>query len=239
MPRPDREVIPGLPHHVTHRGNRREKIFLETDDHRLYLRLLRKASERYGVRVYDYSLMPNHIHVIAVPERKESLSEAFQWADGKYAEIFNGLYDKAGHLWQGRFRSSPMDEDHLLNAVRYVLRNAVRAGLVDHAQDYPWSSAAARCGLRSDPLLTPDYPLKGVIRDWQAWLAGAEADEDLRKIRECTERGYAYASEQFVRDLEEKWGCRLSPSPYSRRRKVPEGSDPSGTCGKLFNFKNV
>ncbi len=227
MPRPDREVIPGLPHHVTHRGNRREKIFFEEDDYRLYLRLLRKAAERYGVRVYDYALMPNHIHVIAVPKREESLSEAFQWADGKYAEIFNGLYDQVGHLWQGRFKSSPMDEDHMFNAVRYVLRNPVRAGLVARAEDYRWSSAAAKCGLRFDPLPAADHPLEGVIQDWSAWLEGAEPEEELRKIRECTQRGYPYASEEFVRMLEEQCGRKLLPQRRARERKGDEGSDPS------------
>src|SRR2546423_184317 len=73
MPRPDRTTVPGLPHHITHRGNRREQIFKDDEDYRTYLRLLRKAIERYYVRLWSYSLMPNHIHLVAVPDRKESL----------------------------------------------------------------------------------------------------------------------------------------------------------------------
>jgi putative transposase len=146
--------------------------------------------------------MPNHVHLIAVPEREESLSDAIRSVHGKYAELFNGLYDVVGHLWQGRFGSSVMDEHYLLNAVRYVERNPVRARLVNRAEDYPWSSAAAHCGLRLDPLLSEGLPLVGSIENWSCWLEGVESEEDLKRLRDCTQRCRPCGSEEFVSIIE-------------------------------------
>jgi len=210
MPRPERIVVPGLPHHITHRGNRRQLVFREQDDYQIYLRLLRKAKERFEVKLWSYSLMPNHVHLIAVPGHRESLSEAVQWAHGKYAELFNGLNDIVGHLWQGRFGSSVMDEHYLWNAVRYVERNPVRACLVRRAEDYQWSSAAAHCGLRHDPLVSSDLPLIAQIQDWSGWLAGNEAADDLRRLRECTQRGHPCGSDEFVALVEERSGRKVA-----------------------------
>jgi putative transposase len=235
MPKPERVVVAGLPHHLTHRGNRREEIFRETEDFKTYLRLLHKAIERYAVRLWSYSLMPNHVHLVAVPQRPESLGRAMLWAQGQYAEFFNARYGLVGHLWQGRFRSSVMDEHHLLNGVRYVERNPVRAGLVQRAEDYPWSSAAAHCGLRQDPLISDDLPLLRDVPDWSSWLAGVESDEELRRIRECAERCYPIGSEAFVRRIEEQSGCRFPARNGNRKSKIgDEGAAPSSP---MLNLK--
>jgi putative transposase len=232
MPKPDRIVVAGMPHHVTHRENRREKIFRDQEDYRTYLRLLQKAIVRYEVLLWSYSLMPNHVHLVAVPQRKESLARAIHWAHGTYADYFNARYSLVGHLWQGRYRSSVMDEHHLLNGIRYVERNPVRAGLVARAEDYPWSSAAARCGLRFDPLISDDLPLLADITDWSSWLAGVESEDDLRKMREHTERCYPIASDQFIREVEQKTGCRF-PAPR-RKLKGDEGAAPTSP---MLNLK--
>src|SRR5689334_15099024 len=105
MPRDARIVVPGLPHHVTHRGKHRELIFKTPEDRRIYWRILKKAADEYSLRVWNYCLMSNHIHVIAVPEYRESLADAFRYTHGTYTELFNAKYGTVGHLWQGRFRS--------------------------------------------------------------------------------------------------------------------------------------
>ncbi|HLH32382.1 MAG TPA: transposase [Terriglobia bacterium] len=227
MARPERIVIPGLPHHITHRGNHRDLIFRQFDDYQMYLRLLRKATELYEVRIWSYALMPNHVHLIAVPERETSLSEAIQWAHGKYAELFNSLYDTVGHLWQGRFGSSALDEQYLLNAVRYVERNPVRAGLVARAEDFLWSSAAAHCGLREASILSTDLPLLSEVDNWPEWLSGVESPEELRRIRDCTRRGKPLGSRGFVATVKE-----LSGRPA---KGGDEGSDPSDP----FQVQNI
>jgi putative transposase len=136
------------------------------EDHFVYIRLLQKFLAEFEVRLWAYALMPNHVHLIVVPPKEDSLSALIHRAHGGYADFFNALYGTVGHLWQGRFNSSAMDEGYFWNAVRYVERNPVRSGLVSVAEEYRWSSAAAHCGLRHDPLLSNDLPHNPLIRNW-------------------------------------------------------------------------
>jgi REP-associated tyrosine transposase len=222
MPRRYRVIIPGLPHHCTHRGNRRNETFKEADDYQIYLRLLWKYVQRYALRIWAYCLMPNHVHLIAVPCDETSLSETIQCVDGTYATLFNGLYDSTGHLWEGRFYSSVMDEAYLRNAVRYVERNPIRSGLVARAEDYRWSSAAAHCGIRSDRLLADDLPILGIVEDWSSWLAVPNLREHDEMIRQRTESGYPCGPDEFVIQLEQKLGRSIRPQKSGRKPKQLE-----------------
>src|SRR5882672_3875733 len=159
MPRSHRITLPGFPHHVTQRGNRRANVFLDDSDRHIYLKMLVKRCIEYSLRIWAYCLMDNHVHLIAVPDREDSLSLALQQLHSGYATYFNLRHSKSGHLWQGRFKCAVMDSAHLWNGVRYVERNPVRAGIVARAQDYTWSSAASHCGLRADRILSNDLPL--------------------------------------------------------------------------------
>jgi putative transposase len=143
MPRRPRIVIPGAPHHVTQRGNNRQPVFLSPDDRRLYLELLGRHAGRCGARVLAYCLMTNHVHLVAVPEQEDSLAEAFGRTHSEYALALNQAEGRSGHVWQNRFFSCPMSGSHLLNAVRYVELNPVRARLAAVAWEWPWSSARA------------------------------------------------------------------------------------------------
>jgi putative transposase len=222
MSRRDRIVVPGLPHHCTHRGNHRNETFREADDYQIYLRLLWKYVQRYALRIWAYCLMPNHVHLIAVPRDETSLSATIQCVDGTYAMLFNGLYDSTGHLWEGRFYSSVMDDAYLWNAVRYVERNPIRAGLIARAENYRWSSAAAHCGLRSDRLLSNDLPFLGLVEDWSAWLAVPNLREHDDLIRQHTESGYPCGSDEFITQLEHKLGRPIRPQKSGRKPKEPE-----------------
>jgi putative transposase len=169
--------------------------------------------------------MDNHVHHIAVPDHERALSRAFQRIHGAFALYFNTRHVKTGHLWQGRFKACVLDEPHLWNAVRYVERNPVRAGLVEHAEDYPWSSAAAHCGLREDPVLSPGLPLVEMIPDWSTWLAGDECQQDLEFIRERTRTGRPCASDEFAREMEVRLG-----RPMLRLKRGPKKKETSGTA---------
>jgi putative transposase len=129
MARLARVVAPGLPHHVTQRGNRRQKTFFSPADYRLYRSLMAEWCGREGVEIWAYCLMPNHVHLIAVPEREDALQRAIGEAHRRYSRAVNLREGWRGHLWQGRFASFPMDQDHLLAAARYVELNPVRAGI--------------------------------------------------------------------------------------------------------------
>ena len=184
MPRIARVVVPGLPHHITQRGNRRADVFFDDDDRRRYLFLLGQYAERHGLAIWAYCLMTNHVHVVAVPSGEASLGNTFRDTHQAYAAWLNRKMRESGHLWQGRYFSCVLDDPHTWACVRYVERNPVRAGLVARAEDWAWSSAAAHCGRRDDPLLSPaDMPWP--VPDWSAYLADEE-DGEVATIRRQT-----------------------------------------------------
>ena len=141
LPRQNRIVIPGVAHHVTQRGTRKEKTFFLEKDYIFYLKLLFKYSEKSNLEVIAYCLMPNHIHIIAVPEIKRSLSSAIGRTHQVYTCYINNRENWQGHLWQQRFYSVPLTDDHLNTCIAYVHMNPVKAGLVKAAEEYRWSSA--------------------------------------------------------------------------------------------------
>ena len=228
MARRRRDFVPELSYHLTQRGNRKSVIFLDDTDRKVYLKLLCESCEAERVRIWAYSLMDNHVHHIAVPETERSLSRAFQRIHGSFALYFNTRHTKTGHLWQGRFKACVLDEAHLWNAVRYVERNPVRAGMVARSEDYKWSSAAAHCGLREDRVLSADLPLIGVIENWSEWLSVEQPVDELKFIRERTQSGRPCSSDEFARELEKKLGkpqLRRKPGPPKRLINVTSDTD--------------
>jgi len=175
-------VIPGVPVHVSQRGNRRCPVFLEDADREVFLRILKQVSALYGLLIYAYALMTNHIHLVATPLYEYSLSASMRDLLSEYATYFNRKYGLSDRLWQGQFYSALLDEPHLWAAIRYVERNPVRAGMVQRAEDYRWSSATAHCGLRTDPLLSPlpDPPVS--VGEWSSWLAVDDVEQELQSI---------------------------------------------------------
>ena len=143
MPRCVRLTVPGLPHHVTHRGNHRQRVFFSNGDYRLYVRYLLEACTATGTSVWAWCLMPNHVHLVLVPAAESGLSATLHRTQGRYTRAINAREKLDGQLWQGRFASFVMDENYLLACARYVELNPVRAGLVARAADWPWSSAGA------------------------------------------------------------------------------------------------
>jgi putative transposase len=148
-----RVVVPGFPHHVTQRGNRRERVFFAAGDYSLYRDILAERCRRASVEVWAYCLMPNHVHLVMVPQASDGLARAIGEAHRQYTGFINARARTTGHLFQGRFSSVVMDEDHLMAAARYVALNPVRAGLVAIAADWPWSSLPAHLLGRDDGLV--------------------------------------------------------------------------------------
>jgi putative transposase len=131
-----RVVLPGCPHHVTQRGNRRGPTFFEDADYALYCGLLGAAAAKAEAEIWCYCLMPNHVHVIVVPSDEDGLRRTFADAHRRYTGFINARQRWTGHLWQGRFGAVVMAEAHLANAVRYVSLNPVRARLVGQAAEW-------------------------------------------------------------------------------------------------------
>ena len=154
MARIARLVVPGLPHHVTQRGNRRQAVFFSDDDYGLYLDLLSARLRKAGVEMWCYCLMPNHVHLILCPSTPEGLGLALGETHRRYCGAINARLRVTGHLFQSRYGSVVMDEEHLMAAARYVALNPVRARLVERAEDWRWSSARAQLAGRDDEYVT-------------------------------------------------------------------------------------
>jgi len=217
-----RVVVPDVPHHITQRGNRRENVFFVRSDYRRYLRLLGEYAAERGLDVLAYCLMPNHVHLVAVPAEDGSLAAVLKPVHLRYAQHVNRSQDCSGRVWQGRFYSCPLDAAHTAAAIRYVECNPVRAGLAPRATNYEWSSAAAHAGLRRDRLLASDIDKWVSIDDWSDWLGEAEADQITGQLRLHTRTGRPLGDDGFVRGLESYSGRRLHALPRGRPGGVQE-----------------
>ncbi|MDH3970090.1 MAG: transposase [Rhodospirillales bacterium] len=218
MARLARAVAPGLPHHVTQRGNRRQTVFFSDDDYEAYRALLAEHAAAEGVAVWAYCLMPNHVHLVLVPPEEGALRRALGEAHRRYTRRVNLREDWRGYLWQGRFASFVMDERHLLAAARYVELNPLRAGLVRRAADWPWSSARAHLAGQDDVLVAA-APLLELVPDWAAFLAGGLGEDELEALRRHARTGRPLGSEGFVEALEARLGRRLKPGKRGRKVK--------------------
>ncbi len=222
MPRVARIVVPGLPHHVTQRGNNRQPVFFVDDDRRMFLRLLKERSEAAGVRVLAYCLMTNHVHLVAIPSTEASLAAAIGRTDFLYTQYINRMHRRSGHLWQNRFYSCALDEVHTWRAMCYVERNPVRARMVRLAWRYPWSSAASHTGQQDDTGL---LDLAAWSREWrparwQKQLRDPQDEKEMRNLRLSTHTGRPLATDSFLSKLEYRLSRRLRPLPVGRPPKA-------------------
>jgi putative transposase len=210
---------------VVQRGNRREDVFFCDADRSAYLDWLRQYCDEARVEVLAYCLMTNHVHVVVVPASDDGLETVFRPLHTRYAMRLNRRRGAKGHVWQGRFFSSSLDEAYLWAAIRYVERNPVRAGIVERADRYRWSSAPAHCGFAEDPVLTRDAGWLEVLRsvdEWAAWLADHDRPLELDVLRTHAKRCLPCGSESFVRGLERRVGLPLTPRARGRPKKEAE-----------------
>lgn len=219
MPRTARVVITDVPYHVTQRGNRQQDVFFCDEDKSRYLSWLDDYAQRYQLDILAYCLMTNHVHHVMIPRCPDSISKTLRVVDMRHCQVINDRFGWSGHLWQGRYFSTALDEAHLWAAIRYVERNPLRAGIVDQAEDYPWSSAAFHLGKRSDKLIRTDTEWGGAVEGWQEALAELEDDAMLRLIRSRTQCGFPCGDEEFVTKLSEAAGRPLLLRPQGRPRK--------------------
>jgi len=223
MPRLSRTVFGGIPHHITQRGNRRETVFFTDEDRTVYLDWMKEYGDKHHVEILAYCLMTNHIHLVAVPETEHGLQRMLKPLHMRYAQRVNRVRGWKGHVWQGRFFSSPLDDVYLWAAIRYVERNPVRANMVLKAEEYPWSSAAAHCGLAEHHRLSQRLDWKKQcqhISDWSSWLAEGDEPQTLERLRLHVEKGLPCGTEPFVQRLEKMAGKVLQYRPVGRPRAI-------------------
>jgi len=219
MARFARVIVPGIAYHIVDRGNRRNDVFFSEADKHLYMQLLRKNGERFGISYLAYCLMDNHVHLVAIPRSRESFAKAMAEIKRKYTAIMNFKNGWSGKLWQGRFGSFPMDEPHLYSAVRYVERNPVRARMVGRAEDFQWSSAKAHVAGQDDPHLPLlDSGKILAIKNWADYLHDPDDEEFLATVRKLGRTGRPLGSEGFIKTLELLTGRALAPRTRGKAR---------------------
>jgi putative transposase len=221
MARLARVVVPGMPHHVTQRGNRRQQTFFCEEDYAAYVELMAQWSAEHGVEVWAYCLMPNHVHLIMVPRTRDGLRRAIGEAHRRYTRQVNFREGWRGHLWQGRFASFVMGGAYLLAAARYVELNPVRAGLVSGPREYRFSSARAHL-LRRDDALVKVSPLLEMVGSWRRLLSSAVGEEELGRLRQHERTGRPLGDDDFLARLEKRLGRvlrRQKPGRKPKRRR--------------------
>jgi putative transposase len=212
MGRMARVVVPGVPHHITQRGVRSMRIFFAPEDRIEYLQLLHDQSQSHGLHYASYTLMDNHIHLIAIPEREDSLRKAIGEAHRLYTRGINLRMRKRGYLFQGRPFSCPLDDEHFSAALRYVERNPARAKMVALPWDYPWSGAPYHVGLMdTDPLIDVDCLALCHLspKEWRQFLLADPPEMGI--IQKRTQTGRPCGSKAFIEQLEALTGRILHP----------------------------
>ena len=220
MARLARSTIAGYPHHVIQRGNYNQPVFEVDADYRRYLDWLHEYTVRYGVDIWAYCLMPNHIHFICVPKVEEALGRAFNTLHMRYAQYFNGKKAVHGHLWRARFMSCALDGQSVREEVRFIETNPVRAMIVERAEDYPLSSALSHVTGELDPVLSDGCFLQSEVADWRVYLADKGEESVVRRVRERLKTGRPAGDTEFVHKLEGIVGRRLEALPRGRPRKA-------------------
>jgi putative transposase len=216
MARMARVVVPNIPHHITQRGNRRLETFFSEADYRDYLYLMAEWCNRCKVQVWSYCLMPNHVHLIVVPESEDGLRRALGEAHRRYTRYINFQKGWKGHLWQGRFASFPMDDQYLIATARYIELNPVKAGFVKRPEDYRWSSAKAHLQ-GEDDILVKVGPLLAIISDWRGLLLSDLSAKEYETIRRHERSGRPLGNEAFLARLE-----RLTARVLKKQKPGPK-----------------
>jgi REP-associated tyrosine transposase len=230
MPRRNRCVLPDVPCHITQRGVDRCETFSEDQDRLTYLRLVQENLNDAGVRILAYCLMTNHVHLIAVPAREDSLSILARRVHGRYAQYYNASSGRSGHLWQNRFFGCMLGTKHLWSALAYVERNPVRAGMVKEAAEYRWSSAAAHLtDSDTSGILDMDWWRREAPTKWNEALKTQETEQET-SLRSCTYSGRPFAEEAFVTAVAEKFGRYWNRGrPRKDKGRKPEKSESQST----------
>jgi putative transposase len=221
MPRAARIVIPGIPHHITQRGNHQNKIFPSSNFRLEYLGILKKQCDRAGLIVHGYCLMDNHVHIVATPTTENSLPSAVGQAHHLYSKAYNLHKKVKGQIWEQRYYSCPLDDVHFPRTLFYVDNNPVRAGMVKSATEWPWSSAAVHGGGDDvaglvDPEMWRELSKK---LDWKELSKLKEQEDIVRNIRYHTRMGRPLGDDSFLDRIESQLGYPVRRPKPGRPRK--------------------
>jgi putative transposase len=227
MARLPRFVIAGHPQHVIIRGNNRDPIFYADADYRFYLDKLQDACAKHGCDVHVYVLMTNHVHLLITPHTEDGISKTMQILGRYYVQYFNFTYNRTGTLWEGRYKASLVDsEAFALTCYRYIELNPVRADMVQHPAEYPWSSYRCNALGQASPLITPHYLYAALGESAEArqraYMALFDAHIDLKtldEIRHSANKAWVLGSDYFKDKIAAQLNRKAAASARGGDRK--------------------
>ena len=227
MARLPRFVLVGHPQHVIIRGNNREPIFYADEDYQYYLEKLKKACDKHDCDVHAYVLMTNHVHLLITPHKTEGISKVIQMLGRYYVQYFNHTYQRTGTLWEGRYKATLIDsENYALGCYRYIELNPVRADIVKHPAEYPWSSYGYNALGKKNELVIGHEVYKrlgnSIKNRCEAYRTLVEVDvpqKTIEKIREATNKSWVLGSEYFKEIIEGKINRPMNPRGRGGDRK--------------------
>jgi len=219
MARQSRFVLPGHPQHVIQRGNNRSEIFIAEEDYQFYLEKIQDGCKKYGCDIHAYVLMTNHVHLLLTLHMENAIGKLMQYIGRYYVQYFNYQYRRTGTLWEGRYKATLIDsEQYLLTCYRYIELNPVRAGMVEHPGDYPWSSFACNAMGESDDVVVPHELYlrlgkdRSAMREAYVELFERELGEKtLSEIRQATNRSWLLGSDQFCESIKPLINRQMQP----------------------------
>ena len=221
MPRLARVIATDYPHHITQRGNNQQDVFFVDDDRRVYLEFLKEQCDKYSLEPIAYCLMTNHIHLVGIPHKDNSLAKAIGGTHFRYTQYINRMHKRSGHLWQGRFYSCALDDKGLWLAAKYVELNPVRAKICRLPWQYEWSSAGAHIDPKAKSQMLNLSSWRKLIseKEWQNELNSAIDEAQIGRIRLSTHTGRPLGTDGFLSKLEKLLGRRVRPLPVGRQFK--------------------
>ena len=216
MARRPRIYIPGVAHHLIQRGNNREACFYDEADYKAYLSHLKQVAEQCFVDIHSFVLMTNHVHILVTPSDCDGLGKMMQSLGRRYVQYFNHKYSRTGTLWEGRYKSTLVQtEQYLLTVYRYIELNPVRANMVNHASEYPWSSYRFNAVGLNIQLITPhaEYIKLGASPEkrqkaYRGLFRGRMAEKDIKEIQDCTNKAWVLGCDRFKASIEKKTGMQ-------------------------------
>ena len=233
MPRPPRGDEAGGLYHALNRGNARDTIFHKDQDYEAFEALLAEGLEEYDVELFVYELMPNHWHFVLRPLKNGEMSRFLRWVTGTHTMRYHAHYHTSGegHVYQGRFKSFAIkDDEHFYTVCRYVERNALRAGLVDRAEDWRWGSLW-RWLQKPEPaprLLSP-WPIPRLPK-WVERVNEPLSEKELAAVRRCVNRGSPFGDKRWVESTAKRLRLESTLRPRGRpqvRKPPPEPNKES------------
>jgi putative transposase len=220
MPRTARASQAGYTYHVLNRGNARSEVFHQSGDFSAFLQVIGESSVRIPMGLLAYCLMPNHFHLVVRPHEDGDLSRWMQWLLTTHVRRYVKHHGHSGHVWQGRFKAFPIQDDaHLVTVVRYVERNALRANLVTRAEEWPWSSlGASHSGVTEAPQLASNDLLRR--GDWTEFVNAPMTDAEAAAVQQSIRRDRPFGSDAWTRTTAERLGLESSLRSRGGQRRV-------------------